>query len=370
METLRLTVDAGDVEGEGSRAAIARAAGILRGGGTVAFPTETVYGLGANALDAEAVKKIFVAKERPSWDPLIVHIGDRGMLGTVAAEVSQDANRLMEAFWPGPLTLLVPKHPRIPEMVTAGLERVGVRMPAHPVARALLRVAGVPVAAPSANRFGRISPTSAWHVAEDLEGRIDAILDGGETTHGVESTVVDVRGDGCVIYRPGAITQEQLRAVCRGRVTFRSEMEESELAKAAPAPGMGVRHYAPRARLVLLEAVGPGLDLALVVEVNRLEAAGEVVGVMAPEGCVAALMEMRKKPLDTRGLTMGCDTMRVYHWGAWERPEELARKLYAGLRWLDAAGVTVIVCPLPESVGIGVAVRDRLMRAGRREAGT
>jgi L-threonylcarbamoyladenylate synthase len=369
VETLRLTVDAQALEGKGSLAAIARAAEILRGGGTVAFPTETVYGLGANALDAEAVKKIFAAKERPSWDPLIVHIGDRGMLGTVAAEVSQDANRLMEAFWPGPLTLLVPKHPRMPAMVTAGLERVGVRMPAHPVAGALLLAAEVPVAAPSANRFGRISPTSAWHVAEDLDGRIDAILDGGETTHGVESTVVDVRGDGCVIYRPGAITLEQLRAVCRGGVTFRSEMEESELAKAAPAPGMGVRHYAPRARLVLVEGVGPGLDLALVDEVNRLEAAGEVVGVMAPEGCVATLMEMRKKPLDMGVSTRSCDMVQIYHWGAWEKPEELAQKLYAGLRSLDAAGVTVIVCPLPEPVGIGLAVRDRLKRAENREQG-
>ena len=188
----------------------------------------------------------------------------------------------MEAFWPGPLTLLAPKHARIPEIVTAGLEKVGVRMPAHPVAHALLVAAGVPVAAPSANRFGRISPTNAYHVAEDLDGRIDAILDGGETTHGVESTVVDVQEGGCVIYRPGMITLEQLRSVCRGEVMFRTELEESEAA--APAPGMGVRHYAPRARLVLVEGIQPGLDAALMVEVNRLEEAGEVVGVMAPEG--------------------------------------------------------------------------------------
>jgi L-threonylcarbamoyladenylate synthase len=367
METLRLTVEAGDPESEASRRAIAQAAEILRGGGTVAFPTETVYGLGANALDVAAVEKIFVAKERPSWDPLIVHIGEREMLGTVAAEVSQDANRLMEAFWPGPLTLLLVKHPRIPEIVTAGLERVGVRMPAHPVAHALLLAAGVPVAAPSANRFGRISPTNACHVAEDLEGRIDAILDGGETTHGVESTVVDVREDGCVIYRPGTITLEQLRPVCRGEVSFRTELGEGELAKAAPAPGMGVRHYAPRARLVLVEGAGlGGVELAMMEEVNRLEAAGEVVGAMAPGGFMAALMAMRKKPFDIRGFTMGHNTVHVYHWGSWGNPEELARKLYAGLRWLDAAGVTVIVCPLPAPVGIGLAVRDRLVRASDR----
>jgi L-threonylcarbamoyladenylate synthase len=369
METLRLTVEAGNLEGKGSREAIARAAAILRAGGTVAFPTETVYGLGANALDAEAVKKIFAAKERPGWDPLIVHVGDREMLEMVAAEVSQDAYRLMEAFWPGPLTLLVPRSARVPELVTAGLKKVGVRMPAHPVAQALLRAAQVPVAAPSANRFGRISPTTAWNVAGDLEGRIDAIVDGGETTVGVESTVVDVRGDECVIYRPGVVTMEQLWPVCRGEVRFRAEGEGGDPSKAAPAPspGMGSRHYAPRARLVLVEGAGVGgVEIAMMEEVNRLEEAGEVVGAMAPDGFMAALMAMRKKPFDLRGFTMGYNTVHVYHWGPWGKPEELARKLYAGLRWLDAAGVTVTVCPLPEPVGIGLAIRDRLMRASQR----
>ncbi len=368
MKTLRLTVNTEDLAGEASRAAIAEAAEILRAGGTVAFPTETVYGLGANALSAQAVEKIFAAKERPGWDPLIVHIGERAMLSTVAAEVSQDAHRLMEAFWPGPLTLLLPRHARVPEIVTAGLDRAGVRMPAHPVAHALLAQAGVPVAAPSANRFGHISPTNAWHVAEDLDGRIDAILDGGDTTHGVESTVVEVRREGCVIYRPGVITQEQIRAVCRGEVMFRTELEQSEQEKAAPAPGMGLRHYAPRARLVLVEGVGrAGAELAMMVEVNRLEEAGEVVGAMATEGFLGAMTLLRRKPFDLRGFTTGYGTVHVYHWGSWGNPEELARKLYAGLRWLDAAGVTVIVCPLPEPVGIGLAVRDRLMRAGRRQ---
>jgi L-threonylcarbamoyladenylate synthase len=202
-------------------------------------------------------------------------------------------------------------------------------------------------------------------VAEDLEGRIDAILDGGETTHGVESTVVDVREGECVIYRPGIVTLEQLRSVCSGEVMLRTELGEDE--PAAPAPGMGVRHYAPRARLVLVEGLPPGLNVALIDEVNRLEEAGEVVGVMAPEGFMAAMMLMRKKPFDLRGFTMGYNTVHVYHWGAWEKPEELAQKLYAGLRWLDAAGVTAIVCPLPEPVGIGLAVRDRLLRGGNRE---
>jgi L-threonylcarbamoyladenylate synthase len=361
-----LVVDPANPESRASRRAIARAAEILRAGGTVAFPTETVYGLGANALDEKAVAKIFAAKERPSWDPLIVHIGERVLLGEVAAKVSDAAERLMDRFWPGPLTLLLPKHPAVPEIVTAGLKKVGVRMPAHPVAHALLVAAGVPVAAPSANRFGHTSATSAEHVAEDLEGRIDAILDGGETTHGVESTVLDVRDDRGVIYRSGAVTLQQIEEVIGGEVAFRTELPESESAKAAPAPGMGERHYAPHARLVLVDGIPPGLDLALIHEVNRLEEAGEVVGVMAPEGFMATLMAMRQKPFDMRGFTMGYETVHVYHWGSWDKPDALAQRLYAGLRWLDGAGATAIVCPLPEPVGIGVAIRDRLERAGKR----
>ena len=352
METLRLKIDAADPESEASRRAIAEAAKILGGGGTVAFPTETVYGLGANALNAEAVKKIFAAKERPGWDPLIVHIGDRAMLEMVAAEVDQDAHRLMEAFWPGPLTLLLAKSPRIPELVTAGLERVGVRMPAHPVARALLLAAGVPVAAPSANRFGRISPTTAEHVAEDLAGRIDAILDGGETTHGVESTVVEVRADRCVIYRPGVITREQIAAVTAGEVSSRQELREEEAAQAAPSPGMGGRHYAPRARLVLVEGEGPVQVEQFAQAVRQCEEAGGGVGVMLPDAFRDAV---------------GGPGVRVFRWGRWDDAEELAQRLYAGLRELDAAGVTAIVCPMPRAEGIGVAMRDRLLRAGNRE---
>ena len=370
MKTLRLAVDAGDVDSAASRAGVERAAEILRGGGTVAFPTETVYGLGANALEAAAVAKIFAAKQRPGWDPLIVHVGTREMVGRVVAEeVSQDAHRLMEAFWPGPLTLLFPRHPRIPAMVTAGLERVGVRMPAHPVAQALLRAAGIPVAAPSANLFGRTSPTRAEHVAEDLEGRIDAILDGGETTHGVESTVVDMREDTCTIYRPGVVTLEQIQAVCGGRVTVREAAggeaapAEGEMApvrgEGAPAggavaPGQGVRHYAPRARLILVEGTGAEQVRQLGAVVGQCERDGERVGVMLADAFEKAVAGRRAE---------------VYRWGRWEDAEELAQRLYAGLRGLDAAGVTVIVCPVPEARGIGVAVRDRLRKAGVRNAG-
>lgn len=351
MRTLRLLVDAGDPGGRAAQQSIERAAEILRAGGTVAFPTETVYGLGANALNPEAVAKIFEAKGRPNWDPLIVHIGDESVLEQVVAEVPDPARQLMQVFWPGPLTLLLPRNPSIPTAVTAGLPRVGIRMPAHPVAQALLRVAGLPVAAPSANRFGRTSPTLADHVVQDLDGRIDAILDAGETTHGVESTVVDVRPDACVIYRPGVVTQEQIAAVCRGAVFLRGEEGKPAGETGAASPGMGLRHYAPHARLVLIEGEGEAQKLAFGDAARRCEEMGERVGLMLPDAFQLAVVGREAK---------------VFRWGNWQDEEELAQRLFAGLRSLDAADVTVIVCPVPAGRGIGVALRDRLKKASRR----
>ncbi len=207
-KTVRLEGEAGLIE----------AARLLREGGTVAFPTETVYGLGANALDAAAVARIFAAKDRPGWDPVIVHVCDWEMLGRVAAipaGFQERVEELMEAFWPGPLTLLLPRTAAVPDSVTAGRPLVGVRMPGYPLALELIRRAGVPVAAPSANRFGRTSPTTAAHVLEDLDGRIDAVLDGGATTVGVESTVIGPAEDGVgwVMYRPGGVSLEMLEGV-------------------------------------------------------------------------------------------------------------------------------------------------------------
>ena len=209
MKTERLKA-----EGVTAAAGIRRAAELLKSGGTVAFPTETVYGLGANALDSAAVGKIFEAKERPGWDPLIVHLADTAMLDRVAAVPEQlhgQVETLAAAFWPGPLTILLPRTSEVPDAVTAGRPLVGVRMPAHPVATDLLRQAGLPVAAPSANRFGKPSPTTAAHVLTDLDGRIDAVLDGGQTTVGVESTVFDLAAR--AIYRPGAISAAMLSKV-------------------------------------------------------------------------------------------------------------------------------------------------------------
>jgi L-threonylcarbamoyladenylate synthase len=340
--TLRLKVgrDMGDAA---SVAALEEAAAILRGGGTVAIPTETVYGLGANALDAAAVAKIFQAKERPSWDPLIVHVADEAMLRQVVAEVSTPARRLMDAYWPGPLTLLLPRSAAIPDVVTAGRPLVGVRMPAHPVARALIREAGVPVAAPSANRFGHTSPTTAQHVLEDLDGRIDAVVDGGPAEYGLESTVLDPNRKPMTIYRPGAVSLEQIAALAGEVVSFKESAElAAEPREALPSPGVGLRHYAPRARLVLFDPPDEAPDFA-----------EGSVGLMRAEGAP--------------GSGEGRHYAAVYPWGRWSHPEELAQRLFAGLRYLDGMGCEVIVCPVPQGTGMAEAMRDRLRKAAWRE---
>jgi L-threonylcarbamoyladenylate synthase len=347
VKTLHLTVDSAHLESPKAIEAIDRAAQILRGGGLVALPTETVYGLGANALDKTAVHRIFEAKERPSWDPVIVHIAKTDMLEQVVAEVPKTARRLMQAFWPGPLTLLLPRAEAVPDAVTAGRRLVGVRMPSHPVALELVRRAGLPIAAPSANRFAHISPTTAAHVLHDLKGRIEAVLDAGPTVHGVESTVLDPSMNPMVIYRPGAVTAEQIRAVA-GPVTPFKDVASETPAEALPSPGVGLRHYAPKARLVLIGA--PQRQLGARLAEAARSRAGEALGVMLPDGITAPA---------------GIDAARVYAWGRWDAPDELARRLYAGLRMLDASGCSVILCPLPPAEGIGIAIRDRLQKAAR-----
>jgi L-threonylcarbamoyladenylate synthase len=356
--TLRLNADnPGDVE---------RAAALLRAGGLVAFATETVYGLGANALDPAAVARIFAAKERPRWDPLIVHVLDAAAAEQIATP-NAVARRLMEQLWPGPLTLLCERTGAIPDAVTAGRSRVGLRAPAHPGARALLRLAGIPIAAPSANLFGHTSPTTAAHVLADLDGRIDAVLDGGPSGIGVESTVLDTCEQPPVIYRPGAVTREQLIALGVPAEMYRATSlnsakqgatlqpgaaaAASELGpqafspepQALPSPGLDLRHYAPRATLELVD--GPqALRSACTSRRDDLE----VPGVLLPAGW-----------------TLDCDCPR-FDWGDWERPEELAQRLFAGLRALDDLGVSRIVCPMPAAGGLGDALRDRLLKAARR----
>ena len=343
-------MDPASLEGPEARSAIARAAEILRGGGLVALPTETVYGLGANALDAQAVARIFAAKQRPSWDPIIVHIaGDvenNAMLAALVTELPHAAQNLMRAFWPGPLTLLLPRSAAVPDAVAAGRPLVGIRMPAHPVAFELIREAGVPVAAPSANLFSHTSPTTAAHVLEDLDGRIDAILDAGPAMHGVESTVLDACRTPMVIYRPGAITLEQIRAVA-GEVEMHHapviDVSDAKGMAALPSPGVGIRHYAPRALLVLVEGAAGELPRKLAEAAAQY--ADRRVGMMLPSGW----------PAPERAI--------AFDWGRWDFPEELAAGMYAALRDLDAQRCDVIVCPLPAAEGIGTAISDRLRKA-------
>jgi L-threonylcarbamoyladenylate synthase len=349
VKTLRLELNSECLDAAEAQNALDRAAQILRSGGLVAFPTETVYGLGANALDPAAVARIFAAKQRPSWDPVIVHIAGavagNSMLASLVTEIPENARRLMAAFWPGPLTLLLPRSSAVPDAVTAGRPLVGVRMPSHSVAFELIRRTGVPVAAPSANTFSRTSPTTAAHVLEDLDGRIDAILDAGPTPHGVESTVLDPNPSPMVIYRPGAITSEQISQVSGAVELYRGEPMEAP--QSLPSPGVGMRHYAPRARLVLVGA--PLERLAQVLSEAAQEYPDQRVGVMLPTEFEWAATRQ----------------IRIFAWGRWTDPDDLARNLYAGLRSLDAQQCSVILCPVPAGEGIGAAIRDRLLKAAR-----
>lgn len=350
MKTLRLPIDTNHLEAQETIANLDRAAEILRKGGLVAFPTETVYGLGANALDPAAVEKIFAAKARPAWDPVIVHVASRAMLDGLVDAVPERAQRLIEAFWPGPLTLLLKRSRAVPDVVTAGRPLVGVRMPSHPVALELIRRGGIPVAAPSANRFGHISPTTAEHVLHDLYGRIDAVVDAGATDRGVESTVLDPAPSPMVIYRPGAVTAEQIWDAAGEVELYRDDGAPRETpAEALPSPGVGLRHYAPKARLVLIEVADGELSKSLKQAASAEK--GQRLGVMLPDGTMAP---------------QELEAAEVYEWGGWDAPETLAQRLYAGLRALDGAGCTAILCPLPRAEGIGVAIRDRLRKAGNQ----
>ncbi|MGC2110926.1 MAG: L-threonylcarbamoyladenylate synthase [Candidatus Korobacteraceae bacterium] len=314
----------------GSRAVeeqIRLAASLLRSGKLVAFPTETVYGLGANALDADAVARIFEAKGRPSSSPVIVHVSNMAMAQTVAAEWPEEAAVLARAFWPGPLTLVLTKQPAVPSIVTAGLPTVGVRMPDHPVALALIEAAQVPVAAPSANRFSMLSPTTAEHVRRSLGDRVDYVLDGGPCTVGIESTVLSLTGDEPVLLRPGGISRSQIEDLIGpiGRLT-------EAPAHAHPSPGMHPQHYSPRTKLVLVSG-------------------GEV-----PRSGGGAYLQLHHRPQG--------EVMEIVH-----MPTDAvgyAVQLYRVLHDLDALDYDWIAVDSPESTPEWEAVLDRLKRAAHR----
>lgn len=332
--------------------AVERAAAILREGGLVAFPTETVYGLGADGFNPEAVARIFAAKGRPADNPLILHVTGADMLEGVARELPPPARALMDAFWPGPLTLVLPRGPAVPAAVSAGLDTVAVRAPAHPVALALIRAAGRPLAAPSANRSGRPSPTRAEDVLEDLAGRIDAILDGGPTGIGVESTVVDVTVSPPVLLRPGGVPSEVLAAALPG--LRRAEAGAGGDGGAGPArsPGMKYAHYAPRARVILV--LGPAGRVAEAVRrrAESLAQEGRRVAILATEETAGAYHALGARAA-------------VQVLGSRGDPAGAGRRLFAALRDLDRLGAEVILAEgLPEA-GLGEAVMDRLRRAAR-----
>lgn len=327
---------------------IAEAAALIRAGGLVAFPTETVYGLGANALDAAAARAIFVAKERPATDPLIVHIADMEALQVVVAAIPPVVGELARAFWPGPLTLILPRGEAVPLVVTGGRDTVAVRVPGHPVARALIAAAGVPIAAPSANRFGHTSPTTAAHVLVDLAGRIDLVLDGGPTPIGVESTVLDLTAPQPTVLRPGGVLPGDLAAVL-GMVLLdqRSRTLDDELV----GPGMLERHYAPRTTFWLCRGTAEAARVWLQGQVAALTAAGQRVGLLVCDEDVAWLA----RP--------GVDVERL---GPVDDMAGIARRLYAGLRALDARQPDIILARDFGESGLALAVSDRLRRAADR----
>ena len=332
---------------------IARAAACLRNGGLVAFPTETVYGLGVHALDREAVLRLFAAKGRPSNDPLIVHVATLDEARPLVAGVPAAAASIAARHWPGPLTLVLRRSALVPDEVTAGLDTVAIRVPSHPVARALIAAAGIPVAAPSANRFSRPSPTRASHVLADLDGRIDMVLDAGPTLVGVESTVVDLSGARPEILRPGAVTLDVLRETLPD-VVSRNAGERPADAAPMTSPGLLTKHYAPSTPLTLLRCRADHATPAIVERTRELLATGARVALLAAEE-------------DRQALTLALGGHTGWTFVPFGRRGDLdatARVLYAALREADAAGAdAILLCDTYPAEGLGVAIKDRLRRA-------
>lgn len=324
---------------------IQKAAAILRAGGLVALPTETVYGLGANALDEDAVRAIFAAKGRPADNPLIVHVPDPSAAEPLCF-ISEASRALMKAFCPGPLTLLMPKKPCIPAVVNAGLPSVAVRIPSHPVAQRLLRACGVPVAAPSANTSGKPSPTSAQHVRHDLNGKLSLILDGGPCQVGLESTVVDMTCDPPTVLRPGGVTPEMLRTVLPVVCVAESVLRPLREGERALSPGMRYRHYAPGGQLTLVRG-----DAQCVASVCRR---------MYQEAVQAGKSARILAFSEHLPYYAGLEALSI---GSLARPETVARELFAVLRRMDEEGVEALTCEVLPPEGLGLAIMNRLSRA-------
>ncbi|MEX2681407.1 MAG: L-threonylcarbamoyladenylate synthase [Candidatus Sigynarchaeota archaeon] len=323
---------------------VAPAAAIIKNGGIVAFPTETVYGLGANTFDAAAVARIFAAKKRPADDPLIVHVSNDSMVANlvVPGAVGSTAQALMKAFWPGPLTLVFKKSPRVPDIVTSGLDTVAVRMPSHPVARAFIERSGVPIAAPSANLFEHPSPTRASHVLADLDGRIDAVIDGGDSNIGVESTIIDLTKKTPILLRPGGIPLERIEAVV-GQVDIHPSARGKAQEGAIESPGMKTKHYAPEATLVLVE----GQRERVIEKIMAL--AKSATGEAKKVAILSCTMDIRVDGVICRRI------------GA--NDEQVARNLFSTFREMDDLRVDIIFADCTTEDGLGRAVANRLRKA-------
>jgi len=320
---------------------IRQASKVLQAGGLVAFPTETVYGLGANALDEHAVGKIFRAKGRPANDPIIVHIADIDQLSEIAIDIPDIVSMLTDRFWAGALTLVLKRHPNIPLNITAGMDTVAVRMPDHPIAQALLHESSLPIGAPSANTFSRPSPTQAHHVMDDLNGHVDMVLDGGRTSIGVESTILSLVADVPTVLRPGGVSLEALREVVPDVVYHPKYLAED--VDSAPSPGTLLKHYSPSAEVMLFR----GDDNQAVWSAMRDEIGKhDNVGVMVLDADISEFDD--------------CD-VTIARLGA--TVDESALRLFSALRDLDKQGVDVILVRAPEKTGLGLAVWDRLVRA-------
>ena len=323
---------------------IQKAGDLLRAGQVVGIPTETVYGLAANALDEAAVAKIFAAKGRPQDNPLIIHISALDQLEDLAEEISPAVWQMAEHFWPGPLTMVVKKKDIVPDRTSAGLDTVGIRMPSHPVARAIIDAAGVPLAAPSANTSGKPSPTTARDVLDDMNGKIPAIVDGGACTVGVESTVVDMTGEFPQILRPGAITEEMIREAMGAVSTDRATLEGLSDDAKVRSPGMKYRHYAPKAPVILLEGAPEDTYLALLEQMQQ-----PWTGVICFEEYLPAIKESKSRLVYSLGYS-------------WDHAEH-ARRLFALLRKFDRTQAKRIVVQCPRTMGANAGTVNRLRKA-------
>lgn len=341
METRKVRMEEEHID----EALIQEAGRILRNGGLVAFPTETVYGLGGDALNPSSSKRIYAAKGRPSDNPLIVHIADFEALSPIVREIPESAGKLAERFWPGPLTMILHKSELVPCETTGGLDTVAVRMPANGIARELIRAAGGYVAAPSANRSGRPSPTLAKYVAEDLDGNVEMIIDGGDVEIGLESTIVDLTADRPIVLRPGYITRQQLEEVLV-QVEEDSTVLREDSGQAPRAPGMKYRHYAPKGELTIVR----GTEEAVMAYINGR--------------CAAQKMENKKTGvIGTNATAEGYQADVCKSAGCREEEETIARELYRILREFDDEGVEVIYAEAFEEDGVGRAIMNRLLKA-------